>query len=314
MHPKRLSMILLVSFIALVPGLLVYAQNAREQLNRYVNELQKSPGDAALREKVIRHAQTMKPAPPIPEDFKKYMARGRAAFEVAKSTEGFASAVAEFKKGVDAAPWLASGYYNLGHAQDGAGDFAGAIQSFRFYLIANPSAKDAQTVKNRIYGLEYKLEQATKAQQAAADEQRKAQQAAADEQRKAQQEAAFVRGLAGTWTSPDDFWRFLINVNGRSLEIFETDMRQGGNWVRIGQNQVWRVDIDRLALSGTYTIDQTATFLNGSAFTRRCTGSVSPDGRRIHLDFVQVGPTGVAGDRLASGFQEQTVSQDIVRP
>jgi tetratricopeptide (TPR) repeat protein len=317
MHPKRLSIILLVSFLATVPGLLAYARNPQAQLNQYVNELQKSPGDTTLREKIIGYAQTMKPAPPVPEAFERFMARGKTAFEMAKSTGDFASAVAEFEKGVDAAPWIAAGYYNLGQAQESVGQFAQAIQSFKFYLIANPSAKDAQTVKNHIYGLEYKLEQATKGQQTAAEEQRKAQQAAADAQRKAQQGAAFVQGLAGRWITPEVrgwFNRFLVNVNGKSMEIFQTESCHGGICDQLGQNQVWRADVNGLTLSGTYTIDQTATFLNGAAFTRPFTGSISPDGRLIHMEFVQVAPTGVAGDRLASGWMEHTVSQDIERP
>jgi tetratricopeptide (TPR) repeat protein len=306
MHPKRILIILLASFFASAPGLLANAQSAGQQLNNYVDELQKNPGDAALREKLIKFARTIKPMPLIPEAFERYMARGKAAFEMAKNSEGFASAVAEFEKGVDAAPWITAGYYNLGQAQESAGQFAQAIRSFKFYLVANPSVSDARTVKNRIYGLEYKLEQATRAPQAAVDA-----------QGKAQQEAAFVQSLAGAWRSPDvRGWvnRFLVKVNGKSTEIFETESCHAGSCDPLGQNQVWRADVNGLTLNGTYTIDQTAAFLNGAAFTRPFTGSISPDGRRIHMEFVQVAPTGVAGDRLARGWMEHTVSQDIERP
>lgn len=46
----------------------VQAQTPQETLNQYVSDLQKNPNDNALREKIIRHVQTMKPAPAIPEE------------------------------------------------------------------------------------------------------------------------------------------------------------------------------------------------------------------------------------------------------
>ncbi len=44
----------------------VYAQTPQETLNQYISDLQKNPDDYALREKIIKHVQTMKPAPAIP--------------------------------------------------------------------------------------------------------------------------------------------------------------------------------------------------------------------------------------------------------
>jgi len=42
------------------------AQSPQETLNQYISDLQKNPTDYALREKIIKHVQTMKPAPAIP--------------------------------------------------------------------------------------------------------------------------------------------------------------------------------------------------------------------------------------------------------
>lgn len=44
------------------------AQSPQQTLNQYVSDLQKNPDDNALREKIIKHVQTMKPAPAIPEE------------------------------------------------------------------------------------------------------------------------------------------------------------------------------------------------------------------------------------------------------
>ncbi len=161
---KRASIILLFFLVIALSGHPGYSgDNAQEQLNQYLLELQKNPNDTALREKIISHAQTMNPAPRIPEAAERYMARGKAAFETAKSDEDYTSAIAEFKKAVNSAPWLAVGYYNLGLAQEKAGQLYAAMEDFKFYLLADPSTRDAQAVKNRIYGLEYKLEQKEKA-------------------------------------------------------------------------------------------------------------------------------------------------------
>ena len=48
----------------------VHAQSANPQqiLTQYVSDLQKNPNDYALREKIIRHVQTMKPVPAVPEE------------------------------------------------------------------------------------------------------------------------------------------------------------------------------------------------------------------------------------------------------
>ncbi len=44
----------------------VQAATPQQTLNQYISDLQKNPDDYALREKIIKHVQTMKPAPAIP--------------------------------------------------------------------------------------------------------------------------------------------------------------------------------------------------------------------------------------------------------
>jgi len=205
---EKASIIVLCSFIMLTTGYYAYsADNAQEQLEQYVSELQKNPNDTPLREKIIRHVQTMKSVPRIPEDADRYMARGKAAFEMAKDINGFAAAAAEFKKAVDVAPWFADGYYNLGHAQESAGNFTAAMQSFRFYLLLSPHAKDFQVVKNRIYGLEYKAE-------------RQREQLQKDAQQKAAQEDATKSqfSLAGYWRDMAGS-RYLLQIDGNRYTI-----------------------------------------------------------------------------------------------
>lgn len=135
------------------------AGQLREALKDYVAALQSvadgSADDQRLREKIIKVVQKLDPPPALPEEAEKYMIRGGLAVKSAKTKEDFNSAIAEFKKALRIAPWLADGYYNLGLVQAEAGDHQGAISSLKFYLMAAPSARDAQAVRRKIIELEY---------------------------------------------------------------------------------------------------------------------------------------------------------------
>jgi len=134
-----------------------------EELQQQVDALKKNPGDHALREKIIKLAQTMKTAPAMPEDAERNMARGTAFAQRAADAAGYKKAIAEFVSAANAAPWLALAYYNLGVMQEKAGLFAESLQNFRFYIMAAPDAKNVRDVKNKIYALEVDVEDMQKA-------------------------------------------------------------------------------------------------------------------------------------------------------
>ena len=131
---------------------------SQETLNEYIETLKKTPQDSALREKIIRMALTMKPAPPVPENAERNMARGTAFAQKAADLAGYKKAIAEFQSAANSAPWLALAYYNLGVMQEQAELYAETIQSLKFYLMAAPDAKNAREVKNKIYALEADVE------------------------------------------------------------------------------------------------------------------------------------------------------------
>lgn len=140
-----------------VPGLVQGAKkpsSSAEELKQYVMDLKANPADKALREKIIKAAAGMKPAPTVPEDAERNMARGTTFAQKASDIAGYQKAIAEFEAAANSAPWLALAYYNLGVVQEKAGLFSNAIQSLRFYLMAAPEAKNAREVKNKIYALE----------------------------------------------------------------------------------------------------------------------------------------------------------------
>ncbi len=155
---------LLAFFVVIMVSLFAQAQsvNPQETLNQHIAELQKNPNDNSLREKIIKHVRTMKPAPAVPKEAERYMTRGIAAMKDAKSADDFKDAVKEFEKASLSAPWFANAYYNLGIAQDKAGLYAKAIKSLNLYLIAAPEAPDVKTVEKLIYEVEYRQEKAQK--------------------------------------------------------------------------------------------------------------------------------------------------------
>src|ERR1700738_3831653 len=170
LHLESEMKALLYILLLLAFNCVAFAQeNPREQLKQYVADLQKSPDDQALREKIIKLALTLDPKPAIPEDAERFMARGAAAIKDAKVESDFKDAAQEFEKATLAAPWLANAYYNLGVAQSKAGDYGGAARSLKLYLLAAPDAPDVKEAKSLMYEMEDKKGKIGKAKDAAAE-------------------------------------------------------------------------------------------------------------------------------------------------
>ena len=161
------------------------AESLREQLNALVTQLQENPGDNALREQIIKLAQSIDPSPAVPEEAERRMARGNAAFKDATSENAYREAAQEYEAATNAAPWYGEAYYNRGLALDKAGDHAAAIQSLKLALLAVPDSREA---KSLLYEAEYRLEKANSPEAQA--------EGAADRDRK------FLASLEGAvWTS-----------------------------------------------------------------------------------------------------------------
>jgi tetratricopeptide (TPR) repeat protein len=260
---------------------LAHTQTPQETLNQYVVDLQKNPNDNALREKIIKLAQAMKPAPQIPEDAERYMARGAAALKAAKSQEEFQDAVIELAKASLAAPWLPEVYYNLGITQDKAGKYGEAIQSLKLYLVAAPDATDAKAVKNLIYEIEYRQEKAAKESSPEA--------IAAKKQNEFE---ALLKELNGA--------RFVYHANGQKAREDETLDIQGNRLI-VGSVTTW-CDNAPTTWCGPVPVGQwwrvKETILNGPEFSfppvENCRifgvtstphGKISDDGNSITFEF-----------------------------
>jgi tetratricopeptide (TPR) repeat protein len=196
--------LLMMLFMGIAGAIVGQASNPEETLIQYIADLQQNPDDTALREKIIKLAMKLDPAPSVPEEAKRFMARGIAAIKGAKETGDFAEAVAEFQKAALAAPWLANVYNNLGIAQDKAGQYAEAIRSLRLYLLAAPAANDAEEVKSLIYEIEY-LEE--KAARQSSEEELKTDNGRREQER--------YDWLLGYWKSQEE-----VNSPGYSTAVF----------------------------------------------------------------------------------------------
>ena len=152
--------ILIFTLLALTTN--AYAQSPRVQLNQMVQQLQKTPGDNSLRERIIRLAATLKPRPVITEDVERHMVRGSTGVKTATKPVDFKEAAVEFDKAALAAPWHGDAYYNAGIAYSKAGDHSTAISKFKLYLLTASSAADQKDAKAKIFEEEFLIEKMVK--------------------------------------------------------------------------------------------------------------------------------------------------------
>lgn len=144
----------------------------REQLNQMVTQLRSNPGDNALREKIIKLAQTIKPAPAVSEEARGHFVEGTAIAKSARSPAQQTLAVQSFQEALKVAPWWGDAYYNLAVAQELAGQFDAAQASLKLYILTNPGEKDARDAQDRIYALNAKKRLAQNSPATAADRER----------------------------------------------------------------------------------------------------------------------------------------------
>jgi tetratricopeptide (TPR) repeat protein len=207
--------------------------SAREQLQQLTAQLQNSPSDQALREKIIALAVTLDPKPATPTAATQAEGAAEYVFKNAKSNSDYSDAAKQYEKALLLAPWLASDYFNCGVAHEKAGENKEAIRSFNFYLLAAPNAEDVLAVNKRIGALQYLAQKSADA----ANEQARI---ANEQARVAAQQAAIYQGLdGGVWTLKQMYYnnapiatnagllkkhaQWSIEVHGRKMEAYYSD-------------------------------------------------------------------------------------------
>ncbi len=155
---KTTGKLIIFIFTLLTLATSAYAQSPREQLKQMVQQLQKTPNDNALREKIIKLARTMKPSPALPDTAVAFEGRAQFAFRSAKSESDFLVAAQEYEKAVAVAPWVPGYYSDLCTIYEKAGKFDDAKRHCGFYLAGLTDPAQLTDVKRRIAGLEFGIE------------------------------------------------------------------------------------------------------------------------------------------------------------
>ena len=127
------------------------AQSPQQTLNQYIADLQKNPNDNALREKIIRHVQTMKPKPAVPEAAREHYVMAATFVEKAKDNGGYERAIEHYKTALLAAPWWADAYKKQAIVQKAAMRYEDAIASLTLYILTQPA--DSRDAQDDIYKL-----------------------------------------------------------------------------------------------------------------------------------------------------------------
>lgn len=171
-----------------------------ETLQELLSDLQNSPDDRAVREKIIKLVLGMKKKPALPKEALQHEGAAEYAFKNAKDRLDYAAAAKEYERSLLAAPWRAENYLSLGAVQEKAGQFQKAVSSLELYLIAAPDARDADEVQKRIGGLQFAAGKASAKEEERtrqAEEQRLQQESAAQAQTLQQESAAQEQRLQG---------------------------------------------------------------------------------------------------------------------
>lgn len=261
----------------LVFGMLILANAANAEspveqlLNQMVEQLQKNPTDNVLREKIIKLAQTIIPAPAVPEEAERRMMRGAAALDDGKSVADYQNAAKEFEQATLAAPWYGDAYFNLGVAYDKAENYVAALRSLKFALLASPDDKD---IKALIFKVEYRNEKANSPEVQAA---KKKQQ----EQEKRRAEEEMIRGLEGVEFADTAMGSRFLRIRGNHVEYMDRKQAPRDCQCDSGVNCKAPVGSEEVCHSALITGGRIAEYKTSTSPLWRF--EISEDGREILL-------------------------------
>lgn len=101
----------------------------------------------------------LRPSPAIPSEAERHNERAVSILKDAKDDDDIDKASREFGEAVVEAPWVPDLYLNLALSYDKAGYPEWATQYLRSYLLLNPTARDADQIREKIAELEVLAEE-----------------------------------------------------------------------------------------------------------------------------------------------------------
>ncbi len=109
---KSTSKLIIFAFAFLALDVIAYAQSPREQMQQLTTQLQQTPNDNALRERIIKLGAELKPAPAVPEEARRSFVEGVNIVKLAKDASSQKLAIGSFNEALKIAPWWGDAYYN----------------------------------------------------------------------------------------------------------------------------------------------------------------------------------------------------------
>ena len=125
-------------------------------LAQYIAQLQQTPDNQELREKIVQLAARAKPVPEIPEQARGHYAQARTSFEAAETINDVGKAIDAYQAALLVAPWWPDANKDLGLALEMAQRHDEAIAALRLYLAAEPGGRDAAAAEDEIRKIEAK--------------------------------------------------------------------------------------------------------------------------------------------------------------
>jgi hypothetical protein len=170
-----MKIIFLILSLLLVVSHTTKALSLTDQLKQQIEQLHKTPEDDALREKIIKQVQKLKPAPDIPGEARAFQDQGKLAFNKAMTEQDYVTVAHVYEKALALAPWVDGIYFQLGAVYEKAGRtglnsyppvactadsesetvrkfsaYSRSAQYFKWYLLARPDADDRESVRQRM--------------------------------------------------------------------------------------------------------------------------------------------------------------------
>jgi ankyrin repeat protein len=260
----------------------------------YCSDAQRNPDDSDLRQQIIKLALTLDPKPTVPDAAAVAAAKGKTIFTNASSPDDLKAAAAAYADASVLAPWVADYYYNEGLALETAKQYDDAIHVLNFYLIAAPSASDANDVRGRIEGIKYEKEKAANQTAPQATSVSPPPQSGNAPVSAENNVESNPENLSGNWDCQSGCDSATVTVNGAILNaVIEAEDVAPNTCAydesgKCGTALMVRVSgsISVLEITGTMMFPRmrdTQTNCDLPATSESLTGTISPDGRSIAL-------------------------------
>ena len=155
---RRCGKLVAGAFTFLTLAAVAFAQAPRAQLQQLVEQLQKAPDDDALRARVMRLGQNVRPVPALPDDANEALGRARILYETAKKPADYLDAAREYEKVIAAAPWGVNFYSDICMIYQKAGKYSEAKRHCDFALAGAADPALVAELKQRLAGLKLAIE------------------------------------------------------------------------------------------------------------------------------------------------------------